>query len=324
MITDFASDYVSSLAALIQKPESRLYWGCLVSALMFLLVFSKGKASSYLKSLLSWRLWTHPSSLLDMRIIATNTVFKLIVLAPVGAILIAGFAAVVSMATRYLIQLFALGDSLLGLRHLPGWFILVSYSTCLFVAQDFARFYLHRLQHKIPWLWCFHKVHHSAAVLTPLTLMRTHPVDMVLARLRDMISLGTVNGIAFALIGSELSVIEILGVNAFGFAFNLLGANLRHSHAYISFGALESIFISPAAHQIHHSIEPKHYDKNFGVCLSLWDRLYESHYPARSTSPSKPLRFGLQGFILSDPKQQKLALAYFEPLKECAKALQKK
>lgn len=324
MPMEFAGDYIRSLASILQKPDSRLYWGCLVSTLLFLLALSGKKRMINLKALFHLKLWTHPSSLLDMRLIAANTLFKLIVLAPFGAFLIAGFAAIVSTLLSYLFTFFALEGSLAVIRKLPTWLIMSCYSLSLFVASDFARFYLHRLQHKIPWLWCFHQVHHSALVLTPLTLMRTHPVDILLARLRDMLSLGTVNGIAYALVGAELSAIEILGVNAFGFAFNALGANLRHSHAYISFGPLESFFISPAAHQIHHSDDPRHFDKNFGVCLSLWDRLFASHYPAPKAKKRKSLRFGLKESRLSDPSEQKLLLAYALPFVECYKAMRKK
>src|SRR5262249_38792003 len=51
--------------------------------------------------------------------------------------------------------------------------------------------------------------------------------------------------------------------------------HLQHSHVWIpASGPLGRVIFSPAHHQIHHSDNPIHYDKNFGCCLSLWDWLF--------------------------------------------------
>ena len=51
--------------------------------------------------------------------------------------------------------------------------------------------------------------------------------------------------------------------------------HLQHSHMWIAFrGMLGRIFVSPAHHQVHHSDNPKHFDKNFGSCLALWDWMF--------------------------------------------------
>jgi len=76
-----------------------------------------------------------------------------------------------------------------------------------------------------------------------------------------------------------------------GFLFNALGANLRHSHIWLSFGSLERWFISPAQHQIHHSSAEADRDINFGTCLAIWDRLFGSHRRASITPIS--ISFGL-------------------------------
>jgi len=54
---------------------------------------------------------------------------------------------------------------------------------------------------------------------------------------------------------------------------------------------LERIFISPKQHQIHHSTNPKHFDSNFGVSLSLWDGLIGTRYYSKDSQ--EKLRFGL-------------------------------
>lgn len=42
----------------------------------------------------------------------------------------------------------------------------------------------------------------------------------------------------------------------------------------MSYGWLENIFLSPSQHHLHHSKEPRHWDKNFGLLLSVWDKLF--------------------------------------------------
>jgi predicted lipoprotein len=80
-------------------------------------------------------------------------------------------------------------------------------------------------------------------------------------------------------------------VDAIGFAWTLLGANLRHSHVWLSYGPrMERILLSPAQHQVHHSVDPRHYDRNYGTILSLWDWLGGSLYLTRER---EQLRFGL-------------------------------
>jgi sterol desaturase/sphingolipid hydroxylase (fatty acid hydroxylase superfamily) len=68
------------------------------------------------------------------------------------------------------------------------------------------------------------------------------------------------------------------------FIFNSLAANLRHSHVWLSFGpVLERVISSPAQHQIHHSDAPRHFDKNFGINLSLWDWMFGTLYVTQSS-----------------------------------------
>ncbi len=58
--------------------------------------------------------------------------------------------------------------------------------------------------------------------------------------------------------------------------------HLQHSHIWISCPGLAGrIFMSPAHHQIHHSADPIHFNRNFGSCLSVWDWVFGTlHQPA--------------------------------------------
>lgn len=144
----------------------------------------------------------------------------------------------------------------------------------LFLLDDLTRFLLHLLLHKVPILWDFHKVHHSATVLTPFTIYRSHPIENFLYACRMALAQGLSVGIGYYLFGPNLQMMDVLGANVFVFVFNILGSNLRHSHIWLSWGdKFENWFISPAQHQIHHSTDPSHFDRNLGSALAVWDRL---------------------------------------------------
>ena len=151
---------------------------------------------------------------------------------------------------------------------------LLIFTGVTFLIDDFSRFFTHYIFHRVPFLWKFHKVHHSAEVLTPITLHRSHPVESILMFLRNILTYSLTTAIFIYLYRTQLSGYEILGVNALGLSFNFALSNLRHSHVPIEFGSLELIFLSPFQHQIHHSNNPKHFNKNFGICLSIWDRAF--------------------------------------------------
>ncbi len=174
--------------------------------------------------------------------------------------------------------------------------IVVLYTITLFILSDFTRYWLHRLLHTIPFLWDFHKVHHSAKVLNPLSFYRVHPIENILFGFRYSLSVGFVTGIFIYFFGSKIGIIEVLGANIFVFVFSSLGANLRHSHiplAYFTF--LEKWIISPKQHQIHHS--RKHFDKNYGGYLAIWDRVFGT---LKLSSEVKVLKFGIKKEQMKD------------------------
>jgi sterol desaturase/sphingolipid hydroxylase (fatty acid hydroxylase superfamily) len=222
------------------------------------------------------------SAILDYQMSVANGVIKLFlnasVLFPMAAV-----AALVSTILDWTIIAPGL--------NLPRPAVAATYTLALFIAGDLSRYILHRLLHTVPMLWNFHQIHHSATALNPFTVYRVHPVESLLFGLRRTLSTGLVTGIFIWLFGTSLNGYDVLGVNAIGLAFNIFGSNLRHSHVWLSYGTtMERIFISPAQHQIHHSAQPEHLNKNYGTCLSLWDKLGNSWLEA---GPQKKLQFGL-------------------------------
>jgi sterol desaturase/sphingolipid hydroxylase (fatty acid hydroxylase superfamily) len=147
-------------------------------------------------------------------------------------------------------------------------------SLAMFVFADFGSFLSHYMQHKIPFLWQFHKVHHSALFLTPLTTARFHPIGNLMDGFLSGFFLAIPVAVAAAFY--SLTFVKLLAMSAgvdFVFSVMLLSV-LQHSHFSISFGIMDRIFISPRMHQVHHSIKHEHWDKNMASRLSIWDWLF--------------------------------------------------
>jgi sterol desaturase/sphingolipid hydroxylase (fatty acid hydroxylase superfamily) len=168
----------------------------------------------------------------------------------------------------------------------------IAITIALFLAYELAYWTFHYLCHRVPVLWEFHKIHHEATVLTPLTMFRIHPVDGFLHANVTALFLGVTNGTMNYAFGATTyqyvlgdgNLLFVLGIHAY--------VQLQHSHVWISFrGVFGRIFMSPAHHQIHHSADPAHFNKNLGSCLAVWDWLFGTlHVPAKE--PEK-LAFGV-------------------------------
>jgi len=173
----------------------------------------------------------------------------------------------------------------LGLMHssdkiaeAPGFSDRLWFMVLVTLCTDFGFFIMHYAHHRLSWLWAFHRVHHSAEVLTPITANRHHPVDYMLGGCSAFL----IGGIGAALFsryhGVEVDALTIMNVSALHF-FYYMTANFRHSHIWVHFGKWGScIFVSPAMHQIHHSVAPQHFNKNFGFIFSFWDWIFGTRY----------------------------------------------
>ncbi|MCA9788230.1 MAG: creatininase family protein [Cyanobacteria bacterium HKST-UBA05] len=219
--------------------------------------------------------FTHPSAVQDYKYAYMHLLLHSIAVAPVvAAVIPVTTLAVVKVLQSLPFDLTA-PDSLLAYK-IP---VMISCTLLAALISDFAIFFAHWLQHKVPLLWEFHKVHHTAKVLTPVTLYRMHPVDNLLTLTLVGLGLGMLYGVLQVVLHAEGLVANLYGVNLFFILFYLLGYNLRHSHIWISYGPrLEQLFISPAQHQIHHSAEERHWDKNMGLILAIWDKAFGTLY----------------------------------------------
>jgi sterol desaturase/sphingolipid hydroxylase (fatty acid hydroxylase superfamily) len=187
--------------------------------------------------------------------------------------------------------------------------------TALVLAYDFTDYASHVLLHRIPFLWEFHKLHHSAEVMTPITVTRVHPIEQIAGAVIATPIVGIASGIAAYVFLREPSPLLLFGAPAVQVLFFAGGYHLRHSHVWLSWGpVLGRILISPAQHQIHHSIAPAHHDHNYGFIFAVWDWMFGTLYLTRK---KEDLTYGLSGvpFKASHPT---VYAAYVQPFKGAA------
>ena len=268
-------------------PNKRLFWIYIISSiLMGILYFYISKKNT--RVILSSKLWLHPSAKLDYYYFILSYFVNIFLLAPY----ILSAKSVAFYVNNFLNEQFEYFDNDL----FSYTQIVFLYTISLFLVSDFTRYWLHRFLHTIPFLWEFHKVHHSAKVLTPITFYRVHPVENFLFGLRYSLSIGFVTGIFIYFFGAMIDIYTVVGVNIFLFVFSVFGANLRHSHVPFSYPKiLENWLMSPKQHQIHHS--RKHFDKNYGGFISIWDRVFGS---LELSNEVKIMKFGLRKNQMGD------------------------
>ena len=155
------------------------------------------------------------------------------------------------------------------------------------LAYELAYWSAHYGFHKIPALWEFHKVHHSAEVMTTLTELRQHPVEIIAFMNWIGLATGIVFGVMTYAFGPGVRPFTLLNGNILTMMFLLTYGHLRHSHMWIAFtGVAGRILQSPAHHQLHHSANPAHFDKNLGFALALWDWAFGTlAIPAKTREP---------------------------------------
>ncbi|NOS78244.1 MAG: sterol desaturase family protein [Nitrospira sp.] len=211
--------------------------------------------------------FAHPSARLDYRFYVVSLLFNVFFCFPmlaglgaiagkIGSAVLAGYAGWAPPVTLSVPALFAAA---------LGFYLL----------HDFMNYWSHMLLHKVPLLWAFHQVHHSAEVLTPLSAYRAHPVEFFVTTIFRVPVIGSAFIFYQAIPAHELAVTTVFGVSLVAFMYGLSGFHLQHSHLPISYGPLlDRVLLSPIVHQTHHSIDPRHHDKNFGVKFALWDWVF--------------------------------------------------
>ena len=135
----------------------------------------------------------------------------------------------------------------------------------LFVVRDFIQYFVHRLLHKVPFLWNFHKVHHSVKEMGFAAHLRFHWMETVVYR--------TLEYIPLALIGFGIDDFIIVHL------FTLAMGHFNHSNFNLPLGIFKYVFNNPQMHIWHHSKKlPAKTGVNFGLTLSVWDYFFKTSY----------------------------------------------
>lgn len=156
----------------------------------------------------------------------------------------------------------------------PTW----SQFLLLFVVADFIQWNVHRWLHHSPWLWEFHKVHHSVEEMGFAAHLRYHWMETIVYK--------TVQYLPLAMIGFGLDDFFILHL------VTIVIGHLNHANVKITYGPLKYILNNPVMHLWHHAKElpSGSHGVNYGISLSLWDYLFGTAYIPHQNA-NEPLGF---------------------------------
>ncbi|MGV3634630.1 MAG: sterol desaturase family protein [Pseudorhodoplanes sp.] len=133
---------------------------------------------------------------------------------------------------------------------------------------DFFFYWFHRLQHS-GLLWPQHLLHHSDPALNVTTTQRAHFLEHLLIPVFMTLPL---------VLLFRLPATDVIFIAAIPAAW----AYFVHMNIRVNFGPLWWLLTSPHYHRIHHSIEPRHFDRNFALWFPIWDILFGTAYRPRA------------------------------------------
>ncbi|MBS1652542.1 MAG: sterol desaturase family protein [Bacteroidetes bacterium] len=151
----------------------------------------------------------------------------------------------------------------------------ILYWTVLIIAEDFMFYWLHRIDHFCRFFWAVHVTHHSSEEFN-LTVGFRSSVFQPLYRFIYFIPL--------ALFGFR--AIDIM----FAYSATQIFGILVHTQTINKLGVLEYIFVTPSHHRVHHASNVRYLDKNMGMMLIIWDKLFGTF---QKEEDEDPVTYGL-------------------------------
>ncbi|MDT8347081.1 MAG: sterol desaturase family protein [Flavobacteriaceae bacterium] len=151
----------------------------------------------------------------------------------------------------------------------------------MFLIADFIQWWVHRLLHRVPFLWKIHQVHHSVKEMGFAAHFRFHFMETIIYK--------SIQYIPLAMIGFGIDQFIVVHL------FALLIGHLNHANINVDYGVFRYVFNNPKMHIWHHAKElpPEHkYGMNFGLSLSIWDYLFKTVY---IPTDGKDLEIGFVG-----------------------------
>jgi len=163
-------------------------------------------------------------------------------------------------------------------HRLTDWHNVVNYWLLLLLAEDFLYYWLHRFDHEIRFFWATHVTHHSSEKLNFSVGFRSS-VFQPLYRFIYFIPLAWF-GFKPLDIVFMYSATQIWGI-------------FVHTEMIKKMGWLEHILVTPSHHRVHHASNPKYLDKNMGMFLIIWDKIFGTFQPELPAEEYQPIKYGL-------------------------------
>jgi len=157
-------------------------------------------------------------------------------------------------------------DSSLALFNPSGWPMWLQL-VVFFIVLDFVQWFTHTLLHKYPFLWKFHKVHHSVKEMGFAAHLRYHWMENILYKPLKTFAVM----ILFGFEPEQAYIVHFIAITI---------GHFNHSNIKITWGPLKYIINNPVMHLYHHAYDlPEgRYGVNFGISLSLWDYIFGTNY----------------------------------------------
>lgn len=172
------------------------------------------------------------------------------------------------------------GIGLFNQLNWPLWFELALFV----VIFDFTIYWQHRVFHRVPLLWRFHRVHHTDEDYDLTTGNRFHPVSILISAILKIGLVVLLGASAVAILAAEI----------------LLNLTSMFNHSNIRLPAkvdkiIRTIIVTPDMHRIHHSQDLVEHNRNFGFNFSFWDRLFGS-YLQEAREDQRHMSLGIAGY----------------------------
>ena len=142
-------------------------------------------------------------------------------------------------------------------------------------------YWSHRIEHKVPILWEFHKIHHSDERMNTSTWARDHFLQESWRAFFSVFTLGLIIDLHLAEAGKAAlySTMFLIGLSMF-----------YHSAIRVRLPWLDRMLVTPQVHRIHHSVDAEHYNRNFADALPIFDIVFGTYYrPGREEFPATGL-----------------------------------
>jgi len=134
----------------------------------------------------------------------------------------------------------------------------------IMVLTDLAQYWVHRAFHRVPFLWNFHAVHHSAQSMDWIAGARMHFIEIVVLR--------SLTATPMFVLGFDESAIQAYVLIVYVYSAFI------HSNIGTNFGLVEKLLVAPRFHHWHHGVEKEAIDVNFAIHFPFLDRLFGTYH----------------------------------------------